>query len=214
MKTPTNEISPIQTGIFILMMCFVVAISNYLLQFPVQGVLFGINLPDLLTWAAFTYPMAFFVTDLTNRQFGVKAARIVVFAGFALGVLISIYAATPRIAIASGTAFLVAQFLDISIFNRLRASAWWKAPFISSLLGSTIDTVLFFSLAFATMFVFLGANDDFAIGSAPLLGVFSSEVPRWVSWALGDFCVKIVVGLLMLLPYGGIVMSMNNKKFA
>ena len=214
MKTPTNQISPVQTTFFILMMCFVVVISNYLLQFPVQGTLAGINLADLLTWGAFSYPLAFFVTDLTNRQFGPKAARIVVFSGFVLGVALSIYLATPRIAVASGCAFLIAQFLDISIFNRLRQSTWWKAPFISSFLGSVIDTAIFFSLAFAAMFVFLGANDDFALGSSKLLGVYSTEFPRWVSWAIGDFCVKILVGLIMLVPYGGIVFSLRRKHYS
>ncbi len=183
-------------------MAVVVAASNYLVQFPVQGQLGAVNLADLLTWGAFTYPVAFLVNDMTNRYFGVRAARIVVLSGFALAVTLSIYLATPRIAIASGLAFLVAQMLDTAIFDRLRASHWWRAPLISSVLGSIVDTLIFFSLAFAAGLSVLGPNDGFAIEIAPLLGVFSTEVPRWISWALGDFGVKMLVALAMLMPYG------------
>lgn len=183
-------------------MAFVVALSNYLVQFPVDATVGGYNLADLLTWGAFTYPVAFLVNDLTNRYFGANTARVVVLAGFVVAVVISIYLATPRIAIASGSAFLVAQLLDTFIFDRMRASAWWQAPLISTFLGSIIDTVLFFSLAFAAQFAVLGANDGFAIEAAPLLGLFSVSVPRWMSWALGDFGVKILVALVMLAPYG------------
>ncbi len=183
-------------------MAAIVAASNFLVQFPVQAQLGGLNLADLLTWGAFTYPIAFLVTDLTNRYFGASAAQLVVLAGFALAVLISFYLATPRIAIASGSAFLVAQLLDVAIFDRLRASQWWRAPLLSSLVGSMADTVLFFSLAFSASFSALGSSDGFAIEGAPLLGVFALEAPRWVSWALGDFGVKTLVALAMLLPYG------------
>ena len=133
-------------------MVAVVAASNFLVQFPVEYALGGINLADTLTWGAFTYPVAFLVSDLTNRHFGPAAARLVVLAGFALAVALSVWLATPRIALASGSAFLVAQLLDVSIFDRLRAGRWWQAPLISSLIGSVIDTVLFFSLAFAPAF--------------------------------------------------------------
>jgi len=183
-------------------MCMVVAFSNYLVQFPVNFTIGSLNLADLLTWAAFTYPVAFLITDLANRAFGPVKARIIVFAGFVLAVLLSIYLATPRIAIASGTAFLLAQLLDVSIFDRLRHGKWWRAPLVSSLLGSTLDTVIFFSMAFAPSFAMLGANDDFAIASAPFLGIFVTEVPRWISWAAGDFAVKMLVGAAMLVPYG------------
>lgn len=186
----------------VLAMAFVVALSNYLVQFPVDVAIGSYQLADLLTWGAFTYPVAFLVNDLTNRYFGAAMARMVVFAGFIVAVIISIYLATPRIAIASGSAFLVAQLLDTVIFDRMRASAWWKAPLISSLLGSVIDTVLFFSLAFAAQFAVLGPSDAFAIEAAPLLGLFSVAVPRWMSWALGDFGVKMLVALVMLAPYG------------
>jgi hypothetical protein len=179
--------------------------SNFLVQFPVNGEIAGINLADLLTWGAFTYPVAFLVTDLTNRQFGPSAARKVVFAGFVVGVALSFVTSVPRIAMASGTAFLVGQFLDISVFNRLRRMSWWRAPLAGSLAGSVLDTVLFFSLAFSATFGILGPNDDFALETAPLLGILSSEAPRWISWAIGDFSVKMLVGLIMLLPYGALM---------
>lgn len=186
---------------FIAAMAVVVVASNYLVQFPVNATVAGFNLADLLTFGAFTYPVAFLVTDLTNRKFGPRSARLVVIAGFAVAVLLSIWLATPRIAIASGSAFLVAQLLDVFIFDKLRRERWWKAPFISTLVGSVIDTVIFFSIAFAPAFGFIGANDDFAIAAAPLLGL-AIEAPRWISWALGDFVVKILVSLVMLAPYG------------
>lgn len=193
------------TIIYVLLMTLVVVASNFLVQFPVLGSLFGIQLSDLLTWGAFIYPAAFLVTDLTNRQFGPKIARRVVLAGFVVGVTISFYTSLPRIAMASGTAYLVGQLLDISVFNRLRRQTWWQAPLAGSLFGSMLDTVLFFSLSFAPAFAFLGANDDFAISQAPILGVFAAEAPRWISWAIGDFTVKLLVGLIMLLPYGALM---------
>ncbi|WP_068007969.1 queuosine precursor transporter [Pseudovibrio axinellae] len=182
-------------------MTAVVAASNYLVQFPVQGTLGAVNLADLLTWGAFTYPVAFLVTDLINRQFGPAAARKVVFAGFSVAVVVSIVLATPRIAIASGSAFLIAQLLDVTVFDRLRDGHWWKAPVVSSTLGTALDTALFFSLAFAAQLAFLGHHDAFAVEVAPLFGVFAMEVPRWVSWAIGDFGVKILVAMSMLVPY-------------
>jgi uncharacterized PurR-regulated membrane protein YhhQ (DUF165 family) len=149
---------------FILAMCAVVAASNYLVQFPVQAQFGGINLAEILTWGAFTYPVAFLVTDLTNRRFGPAAARIVVVSGFVLAVALSIWLATPRIAIASGSAFLVAQLLDVAVFERLRRSAWWKAPLLSSLIGSVVDTVLFFGVAFSARFAF--STHFFILGDA------------------------------------------------
>lgn len=191
--------------IYGLMMTAVVVASNFLVQFPLAGQIAGIQLGDLLTYGAFTYPVAFLITDLTNRQFGPSMARRVVLVGFVIGVALSFATSVPRIAVASGTAFLAGQMLDVTVFNRLRRMTWWKAPLISSFLGSVIDTVLFFSLAFAPVFVMIGANDDFAIEWAPLLGVFPDEAPRWVSWAVGDFSVKMLVGLVMLLPYGALI---------
>ena len=149
-------------------MVIVVTVSNIAVQYPIN---------DWLTWGALTYPIAFLVTDLTNRSLGTGAARKVVYAGFALAVGLSIWLATPRIALASGTAFLVAQLLDISIFDRLRKSSWWLAPLVSSALASTLDTAIFFSLAFA-----------------------ATGLP-WITWAIGDYGVKITVALVLLIPF-------------
>ena len=188
---------------FMLAMAAVVVASNFLVQFPVNIDLGSIQLKEILTWGAFTYPVAFLITDLANRKFGPRQARLVVAVGFLLAVVLSIWLATPRIAIASGTAFLVAQLLDVSVFDRLRNSTWWRAPLISSLLGSALDTVLFFSLAFAPAFSMLDfGGEDGSLGFAvPFLSV-GAEVPLWLSLAAGDFIVKILVGLAMLLPYG------------
>lgn len=191
--------------VYSLLMTAVVVASNILVQYPLSGELAGIQLGDLLTYGAFTYPVAFLVTDLTNRQFGPRIARKVVFIGFVVGVALSFVTSSPRIAIASGSAYLVGQLLDISVFNRLRQLAWWKAPLIGSILGSIMDTVIFFALAFAPIFSLIGPNDDFAIEWAPVLGVFTAEAPRWISWAIGDFSVKMLVGVVMLLPYGALM---------
>ena len=185
-------------------MVAVVAASNFFVQYPVNLQLGPVFVGDILTWGAFTYPVAFLVTDLTNRAFGPARTRLVVVAGFAVAVILSIYLATPRIAIASGTAFLFAQFLDISIFHRLRDQAWWKAPIVSSLFSSALDTLLFFSLAFAAPFAILDTMFGGADGSlafpAPLLGI-GPEVELWMSLALGDFLVKLALAALMLAPY-------------
>ena len=191
-----------------LSMGIVILASNELVQHPVRGTLFGIDLSLLLTWGAFTYPVAFLVTDTTNRIFGVGSARRVVTVGFALGVGLTIVAALViasgvsrttevsmwqalfndpdalvmlRTAVASGSAFLVAHLLDIKVFDLLREKAWWKAPTASSLLGSVIDTAIFFSLAFA-----------------------GTGMP-WVTWAVGDFCVKLLMIALLLYPFRVIV---------
>ena len=157
----------------IVMMAVVVVISNILVQYPVNY--FGLE--ELLTYGAFTYPIAFLITDLTNRRFGPEAARRVVYVGFALGVAMSLVLADARIALASGTAFLVAQLLDVFIFDRLRRASWWVAPISSSTLGSVIDTALFFTIAFA-----------------------GTGLP-WVGWASGDLAVKLVVAMVMLVPF-------------
>jgi len=164
------RLSPSQTGIAtgIAAMVAIVALSNYAVQFPIN---------DWLTWGALTYPVAFLVTDLTNRRLGPQAARVVICVGFLLAVLLSIWLATPRIAIASGSAFLVAQLLDVAVFNRLRARVWWQAPLVSSTLGSIVDTLLFFSIAFA-----------------------ATGLP-WITWALGDFAVKMAMTAVMLIPF-------------
>ena len=168
---------------FVAAMATIVVASNILVQFPFPH--FGLQ--DLLTWGAFTYPIAFLVTDLTNRRFGPAAARKVVLVGFAIAIVLSVWLATPRIAIASGSAFLVAQLLDVAIFDRLRRNAWWQAPLISTVIGSLVDTALFFSLAFAARFAVLDTAFGLEDGSlgfpVPLLG---AEVPLWLSLALGD----------------------------
>lgn len=158
--------------IAVLAMIVTVAASNYLVQFPIN---------DVLTWGAFTYPVSFLVTELTNRLYGPKRARQVVYAGFAAAVLVSAFLASPRIALASGTAFLAAQLLDVSVFNRLRQGSWWRAPLAASLAGSLLDTALFWSIAF------LGED-------IPLLTL-----------AAGDMSVKLLMALLMLTPFRLIV---------
>jgi uncharacterized PurR-regulated membrane protein YhhQ (DUF165 family) len=179
----------ILTGIVAMMV--IVTASNVLVQYPFN---------DWLTWGAFTYPLAFLVTDLSNRYLGAAAARRVVLVGFVLAVGLSIWLATPRIAIASGTAFLVAQMLDVVIFDRLRAGRWWRAPLVSSVFGSALDTAIFFSLAFAPAFGVLGANEDWALEAVPLLGI-GAPVALWVSLAVGDFGVKLALALLALVPF-------------
>jgi len=192
-------------------MAAIIAGSNYLVQFPVHATLGAINLADLLTYAAFTFPVAFLVTDLTNKLFGAAAARKVVYAGFAIAVVVSIIVASPRIAIASGSAFLISQLLDVSIFDRLRAGTWWRAPLISSMLGAVVDTFIFFSFAFAASLSFLGEGLDFAVQPAPLLGVLAMEAPRWVSWALGDLVVKVAMALVLLAPYGVLRSALERR---
>lgn len=136
---------------------------------------FSIN--DWLTWGAFLYPITFFITELTNRSYGPIAARKIVYVGFGVAVVLSAVLAPAKIAAASGLAFLVSQLLDISVFNRLRKAAWWVAPFFASFTASAIDTAIFWSIAF------YGEN-------VPLL-----------TWALGDFAVKVAVDVMMLTPF-------------
>lgn len=149
-------------------MILIVAASNYLVQFPLN---------DWLTWGAFTYPISFLVTELTNRFYGSKIARKIVYAGFAAGVLLSLYLSTPKIAFASGTAFLVSQLLDILIFNRFRQKPWWYAPFYASVAASLIDSAIFWNLAF-----------------------FNENIPL-LTLAIGDTAIKIAVDLSMLTPF-------------
>lgn len=185
-------------------MIAVVTASNILVQFPVQADLGSIHLGDILTWGAFTYPFAFLVSDLTNRHDGPRRARAVVLVGFAVALCLSAYLSTPRIAIASATAFLVGQLLDIAVFSRLRNRFWLVPPLSASLLGSLIDTAIFFSIAFAPAFGVVDTWFGMADGSlgmgAPWLGV-GAEVPLWLSLASGDFSVKFLAALLLLMPY-------------
>ena len=182
-------------------MVAVVVSSNVAVQYPVNATIGSLDLADLLTWGAFTYPAAFLVTDLTNRRFGVSVARRVILIGFLMAVVLSVALATPRIAVASASAFLIGQLLDVTVFDRLRRSGWWKAPFIGSLLGSATDTTVFFSLAFAGLFGLLGEADAFSREPAILLGTAGVEAARWVSWAIADFLVKLGFAALFLVPY-------------
>ncbi len=184
-------------------MAAVVVASNILVQYPVQGTVGGLVLADLLTYGAFTYPFAFLVTDVVNRTFGPSLARRVALCGFAIAVVMSLYLATPRIALASGSAFLLAQMYDVAMFDRLRHGKWWRAPLISSFAASALDTVIFFTLAFSALLPF--GLDAFAVEHAPLLGIANApEVPRWISWALADFTVKLAVAAFALGPYRAI----------
>ena len=189
-------------------MISVILVSNILVQYPVM--IWGLE--NLLTWAAFTYPVAFFITDITNRIYGVMTARKIVFWGFFTAVILSFYFATPRIAIASGSAFLISQLIDIQIFTKLRKYQWWTAPLASSTLGSIIDTLLFFTIAFSLTFSFMGYEDSFAMENIILSG--SLEVPRWLMWAFGDFAVKLLVAFLLLLPFRLIYFTYQNKSKA
>jgi hypothetical protein len=187
----------------ILAMAAIVLASNILVQF-----LFG----NWLTWGAFTYPLAFLVTDIMNRVYGVAAARRVVFAGFVTGVICSLIGTqimgefgplvTLRIALGSGLAFLVAQLIDVAIFDRLRAGAWWRAPVVSTLVGSSLDTALFFTIAFSASLSFLEpANDvSWAGDILPILG-HGPEAPLWVSLAIADWLVKLALALIALVPF-------------
>ena len=191
------------TLIGVLAMATVVVASNILVQF-----LFG----NWLTWGAFTYPFAFLVTDLMNRLFGPSQARKVIFAGFVVGVISSLIgtqimleygpAVTLRIAVGSGTAFLTAQLMDVFVFDRLRNKAWWRAPLVSSLVGSSLDTAIFFTIAFSAALAFLEpANDvSWANEALPLLG-FGPVVPLWVSLGVADFMVKLALALVALAPF-------------
>ena len=161
-------------------MALVVALSNYLVQFPVNY----IGLQDIFTYGAFSYPVAFLITDLSNRRYGKNTAKKIVYLGFGLGVFLTLYFSTNysdlisiRIAIGSGTAFLIAQLIDINIFDRLRKKIWFAAPLVSSLIGSSIDTFLFFSISF------YGTNVN------------------WITLSFGDLFVKILVALVMLIPF-------------
>ena len=177
-----------------LAMTFVVVASNILVQYPFEP----LGLGDYLTWGAFTYPVAFLVTDLTNRRYGAGMARRLVAVGFVIAVALSIWLATPRIALASGTAFLVGQLLDITVFNRFRRQSWWRAPLIGSVFGSVIDTALFFSLAFA--------GDVEMSGPVEFVGL---SLPLWQSLAICDFLVKMLLALLALVPYGALLRAIR-----
>ena len=163
-----------------ILMGLVVLASNFLVQFPIKAY----GLEDILTYGAFSYPIAFLITDLANRSYGKLAARKIVYLGFAIGVVFTLFFSTNfadlisiRIAIGSGTAFLIAQLLDVQIFDRLRKKKWFIAPLGSSIIGSTVDTFLFFSISF------------YGTGIS------------WFTLSLGDLAVKLIVALAMLIPF-------------
>ncbi len=162
------------------LMGLIVVASNYLVQFPIQY--FGLS--DILTYGAFSYPITFLITDLANRAYGKYVARKIVYIGFFIGIFLTLFVSTNfsdiisiRIAIGSGTAFFIAQNLDVQIFDNLRKKSWYVAPLFSSLAGSTIDTFLFFSIAF-----------------------YSTGI-NWISLAIGDLIVKLLIALIMLIPF-------------
>ena len=191
----------------ILAMAAIVVASNILVQHT-----FG----SYLTYGAFTYPLSFLVNDITNRLAGARAARRVVLAGFVAGLACSFIGTqlhnefgplvSLRVALGSGMAFLVGQLLDVTIFDRLRRAEWWRAPLISTLLGSTVDSVIFFTIAFAASLTFLEPSSDvsWAAVPGPLLGN-GPQVPLWVSLAVADWCVKFGIALFGLLPFRLIV---------
>lgn len=156
----------IQTAYFA--MIFIVVTCNYLVQFPIN---------DWLTYGSFTYPLAFLINEVTNRLYGPKEARKVVYVGFTIAVLLSIWLATPKIAFASGMAFLVSQLLDIAIFTNLRQKTWWYAPFFASFIASFVDTAIFFALAF-----------------------WNESVPL-MQWAFSDFAIKVLFDVILLWPF-------------
>ena len=193
---------------YIIAMVVIVVASNILVQTQFQY--FGLE--EVLTWGALTYPFAFLVNDLTNRHLGSAAARKVIIVGFLIAVALSIYFASPRIAIASGSAFLIAQLIDAGIFDRLRTSAWWMPPFISTFIGSAVDTLMFFGLAFAPVFAGIDLAFGYEDGSLGFpASIFGIAMPLWASLAIGDFIVKIFVGLFALLPYGGLIKLTEPK---
>ena len=182
--------------ILALLMAFVVVLSNYLVQFPIRY----FYLENVLTYGAFSYPISFLITDLSNRKYGKNVAKKIVYLGFILGVFATLYFSTNysdlisiRIAIGSGIAFLTAQLIDVNIFDRLRKKKWFVAPLTSSLVGSSIDTFLFFSISF-----------------------YGTEM-NWLTLSLGDLSVKIFVALAMLIPFRFLLshiqeISESNKK--
>jgi len=194
-------------------MAIIVVASNILVQHPMGA---------FLTYGALTYPLSFLVNDITNRLQGVRAARIVVLAGFVAGLICSVIGTqivgefgplvTLRVALGSATAFLVGQLLDITVFNRLRRAEWWRAPLISTLMGSTIDSVVFFTIAFAGFLAFLEPANvpAWATEPGPLLGA-GMVVPFWISLAVADWCVKFGIALFGLLPFRLFVAKMAAR---
>lgn len=193
----------------VIAMAIVVVASNILVQHL---------LGEWLTWGALTYPVAFLVTDIMNRVYGPVAARKVVFAGFVTGVICSMIAAgmdktTLRIAVASGAAFLSAQLMDISVFNQLRKYNWWLPPLAATLVGSVLDTAVFFTIAFSATLMPLFPPDDVSWANelVPLLG-HGPVQPLWVSLAVADWMVKLAQAIVALIPFRIIVGNLIQKR--
>lgn len=197
----------------IIAMAVIVVASNILVQ-----VLYG----NWLTYGAFTYPFAFLVTDVMNRVYGVAAARRVVLAGFVVGLVCSFIGTqiigelgplvTLRVAIGSGSAFLVAQLIDVLVFDKMRGGTWWRAPLTSSLVGSSVDTLIFFSIAFSGWFIWLEPGNDvsWANEALPLLGL-GPVAPLWVSLALADYSVKLAIATIALVPFRLVVSRLVTR---
>ena len=195
-------------------MAAVVVASNILVQF--------LLLDGLLTWGALTYPLAFLITDTMNRVYGVAAARRVVLVGFVSGLLCSLVgsqiflatgpAVSLRVAVGSGVAFLLAQLADVAVFDRLRDGRWWRAPLVSTLVGSALDTALFFTIAFSAQLTFFGSAADAAIdwawAEAPFMGV-GAMAPLWITLACVDGMIKAVFAVLLLMPLRAIVQALT-----
>jgi uncharacterized PurR-regulated membrane protein YhhQ (DUF165 family) len=167
--------SRVQFGLAVLAMGVIVVGSNILVQYPIN---------HWLTWGAISYPVAFLVADLLNRRFGPRAARKVAYVGFIAALIVSVWVATPRIALASGLAFLCAQLVDIHVFDRLRHQQWWRAPFLGGVAGATLDTFIFFSVAFAGTGV------------------------HWEALLVGDLAVKLAVNTTMLAPFRALMWNL------
>ena len=198
----------------IITMSIIVLVSNILVQFL---------LGNWLTWGALTYPFAFLVTDITNRFYGLSAARKVVLFGFIIGIFCSLVGTqlqgefgplvTFRIALGSATAFIISHLLDISIFNYLRQERWWKAPLISSIVGSSLDTLIFFFVAFSGVLIFLEPSNDvsWAVEQVPIFGMFGIS-PLWVSLAFADFLVKLSLITISLIPFRFLIVLHQKKE--
>jgi|TARA_B100000427_G_C15402239_1_gene548203 uncharacterized integral membrane protein (TIGR00697 family) len=189
-----SKLKSVDLRIFLILASFMalfVTASNFLVQFPIKY--FGLN--DILTYGAFTYPMTFLITDLSNRKFGKYIARKIVYLGFFLGISFTLFFSTNfsdlisiRVAIGSGTAFLFSQLLDVQIFDKLRNRIWFAAPFVSSLIGSLLDTFLFFFIA------------------------FYGTTLNWFTLGLGDFFVKLSMALLMLIPFRMLMFKLRSNQ--
>ena len=195
-------------------MALIVVVSNIGVQYVIAD--------GWLTYGAFTYPLAFLVTDIMNRAYGAVTAQRVIFAGFLTGVACSLIGSqiegafgplvTLRIAVASGLGFLVAQLLDVVVFNRLKNQTWWKAPLVSSVIGSSVDTAIFFTIAFSAYFTVIEPLNDVSWANElrPLFGI-GPDLAYWQGLALADWGVKLVIALIALVPFRLIIDKIRTK---